>query len=428
VYPVRRAASTDEALGAAEKRLEAVYEYPFQAHAPVEPMNCIADVRSGSCEVWAPSQTPETAHGHIVKRLGLPADAVKIHTTLVGGGFGRRLFVDYVDEAVELSRAIGKPVQILWTRDDDMRNGFFHPASVERFTAAIGPHGIAAWAHKSAGTDLTMFGLPSAEERADPQHYAKDESPWGAYDTPYNFASMKIDFVPLACPVPTGSWRAVEYPARVFGRESFLDEVAVAIRRDPLELRIELLAPGDVIALGDQRVDRGRMIRVLETIREKANWGKPLHIPEAEGRAVGRGLAINIYHGGSYLAQVAEVSIAPGGNGFRVHRIVCVVDCGIAINPAGIEGQVDSAITWGLSATLHGKIDFKNARAQQSGFHDFRVARMNEMPHVETHIIPSEARPGGFGEHAVPPVAPAIGNAIFAATGKRLRKVPFVLV
>ena len=426
-FPIRRAGSTEEALAAAAQRLEAVYEFPFEAHAPIEPMNCVADVRDGSCEVWAPSQTPETAYDNVIKSLGLPPESVKIHTTLLGGGFGRRLFVDYVDEAVELSHAIRKPVQILWTRDDDMRNGFFHPPSVERLEAAIDKTGIRAWIHKSVGPDLSMFGLPTAQEKADPQHYAKDESPWGAYDTPYNFASMKIDYVPVDCPVPTGSWRAVEYPSRVFGRESFLDEVAHALGRDPLELRIELLAPGDVLALGDQRIDRGRMIRVLEAIHEKSGWTKPLHIRGASGRAVGRGLAINIYHGGSYLAQVAEVSLAPDMRSFRVHRIVCVVDCGIAINPAGIEGQVESAITWGLSATLHGKIDFRNGQAQQSGFHDFRVVRMNEMPAIETHIIPSTARPGGFGEHAVPPVAPAVANAIFAATGKRYRKLPIDL-
>ncbi len=420
-YPIRREGDAAKILGASTQRLEAVYEFPFQAHAPVEPMNCVADVRSDSCEVWTSTQTPETAHQNIMKTLGLGPDAVKIHTTLLGGGFGRRLFVDYVDEAVELSKAIGKPVQLLWTRADDIRTGFFHPASVNRLGAAIDGGRILAWQHKSAGSDLSMFGLPTAEEKKDLQRYAKDESPWGSFDTFYNFPALKVDFVPVDSPVPTGAWRAVEYPATVFARESFLDEVAHELGKDPLALRIELLQPGDKITLGEQQIDRGRMIRILEVAREKSQWTKPFRLP---GRLAGRGLAINIYHADSYMAQVAEVSVAAGLTDLRVHRIVCAFDCGLAINPAGLEGQVESGITWGLSATLHGKVDFINGRAQQSGYHDFRVMRMAEMPAIETHIVPSSAPPGGFGEHAVPHVAPAIANAIFAATGKRVRKLP----
>jgi isoquinoline 1-oxidoreductase beta subunit len=423
-YPIRRDGDTSSVFDAAAARLDATYEYPFEAHAPVEPMNCIADVRADSCEVWAPSQTPETAHENIMKALGLPSEAVKVHTTLLGGAFGRRLFVDYVDEAVELSKAIGKPVQIVWTRDDDMRNGFFHPASIEKMSAALGDGRILAWRHKSVGSDLSMFGLPTEEEKRDPQHYAKDELPWGAFDTPYKFASLKIDYVPVDSPVPTGAWRAVMYPSRVFARESFMDEVAHTLGKDSLQLRIDLLQPGDIIALGDQKVDRGRMIRVLEMTREASRWATPFTL---DGRLAGRGLAINAYHAGSYMAQVAEVSVARDLSDLRVHRIVCVFDCGLAINPAGLEGQVESGITWGLSAALHGKIDFKNGCVQQSGYHDFRVLRMNEMPAIEIHIVHSNARPGGFGEHPVPHVAPAVANAIFAATGKRVRKLPIRL-
>lgn len=420
-YPIRREGDATKALAEPSHTLEAVYEYPFQAHAPVEPMNCIADVRAGSCEVWAPSQTPETAFQNIVKTLGLPPDAVKVHTTLLGGGFGRRLFVDYVDEAVELSKAIGKPVQLVWSRSDDMRNGFFHPASVEQLRAALGDGRVVAWQHKSVGSDLSMFGLPTEEEKKDRERYAKDESPWGAYDTFYNFPALKVDYVPVDSPVPSGAWRAVEYPARVFARESFLDEVAHALGKDPLELRIELLQPGNTIILGEQKIDRARMIRVLEAARGKSHWENPLRIP---GRLAGRGVAINTYHADSYMAQVAEVSLARDLTDLRVHRIVCVFDCGLAINPAGLEGQVESGITWGLSAALHGKIDFRNGRAQQTGYHDFRVMRMNEMPAIETHILPSSAAPGGFGEHAVAPAAPAVANAIFAASGKRMRTLP----
>ncbi|MGH9748279.1 MAG: molybdopterin cofactor-binding domain-containing protein [Candidatus Acidiferrales bacterium] len=425
-YPIRREGDATRALGAAARQLEAVYEYPFQAHAPLETMNCTADVREDSCEIWLPTQTPQTAFDNIGKMLGLAPEAIKVHTTLLGGGFGRRLFVDYADEAVELSKAIGKPVQLVWTRNDDMRNGFFHPASVEQMRAGLSADGrISAWLHKSVGSGLSMFGLPSEEEKKDPQHYAADESPWGAFDTFYNFPNLKVDYMPVDSPVPTGAWRAVEYPSRVFARESFFDEVASALAKDPLQLRIELLQPGNVVTLGGQEIDRSRMIKVLETARDKSGWAKPL--VHTRDRLFGRGLATNVYHADSYMAQVAEVSVARDFSGLRVHRIVCAVDCGLVINPAGLEGQVESGITWGLSATLHGKIDFREGRAVQGTYGDFRVMRMNEMPAVETHIVASDASSGGFGEHSVPPVAPAVANAVFAATGRRVRRLPLAL-
>lgn len=424
-YPIRREGDAAGALQSAASRLEAVYEYPFQAHAPIETMNCTADVRSNSCEVWVPTQTPETAHSDIMKMLNLPSEAVKIHTTMLGGGFGRRLFVDYVHEAVELSKAIGKPVQLIWTRTDDMRYGFLHPASVEKLSAGLDANNrITAWLHKSVGSDLSMFGPPSEEEKKDVQRYAKDGSPWGAFDNPYNFPTMKVDYVPVDSPVPTGPWRAVEYPARVFARESFVDEIAHASGRDPLQLRIDLLQPGGVLTLGWQKIDRSRMIRVLEVLREKSGWTKPIMTSELGNRLRGRGVALNIYHAGSYVAQVAEISVARDLSDFRIHRICCAVDCGFVINPAGLEGQVESGITWGLTATLHGKIDFRSGRVQQGTYRDFRVMRMNEMPNIETYLVPSTEPPEGFGEHPVPPVAPAVANAFFAATGKRVRSLP----
>jgi len=422
-YPIRRDGDAEGAMGSAATTLEAVYEYPFQAHAPLETMNCTADMRKESCEVWAPTQTPETAFNDIIKTYGLPPEAVQVHTTLLGGGFGRRLFVDYVHEAVELSKAIGKPVQLLWTRPDDMRHGFFHPASVDRLRAGLSADGTAlAWLHKAVGSDLSMFGLPSEEEKKDLQRYAKDGSPWGAYDNPYGFPAMKVDYVPVDSPVPTGAWRAVEYPSRVFARESFIDEIARAGGKDPLRLRIDLLRPGNILELGDQRIDRGRMIKVLEIARDKTGWATPLS--STKDRLRGRGVAVNSYFGESYVAEVAEVSVARDLGDLRVHRVACVVDCGVAINLAGLEGQIESGITWGLSAALHGKIDFRDGRALQESYTDFEVMRMDESPAIETHVVPSQAPPSGFGEHSVPPVAPAVANAVFAATGRRVRRLP----
>jgi isoquinoline 1-oxidoreductase subunit beta len=422
-YFVRGDGDAPKAIKSATKTLEATYEFPFQAHAPLETMNCVADVRADSCESWVPTQAPEVALSSTAKLLGLPEDSVKVHITLLGGGFGRRLFADYVPETVELSRAIGKPVQLVWTRDDDMRYGFFHPADIEHVAGGLDAEGRpVAWIQRSIGSNLSMFGLPDEKARANPQLYFNDGSPWGSFDNPYNFPHLKADFIPLNSPVPTGPWRAVEYPPTVFARESFIDEMAHAAGKDPLEFRLLLLQPGDVLKLGDAKIDRGRLIRVLQLVGEKAEWKRSLG--HSDNRVHGRGIACNVYDQDCYIAQVAEVSIGRQSHDIRVHRVVCAVDCGLVVNPAGLEGQAESGIIWGLSATLHGRIDFKNGTAVQGSFSDFEVIRMNESPAVETYIVPSELPPGGFGETAVPPIAPAVANAIFAATGHRLRRLP----
>jgi isoquinoline 1-oxidoreductase subunit beta len=435
-YFVRNDGDAHKSLASAAKKLDAIYEFPFQAHAPVETMNCVADVRSDSCEVWTPTQCPEVAQSETAKMLALPEDSVKIHITLLGGGFGRRLFADYVPEAVEISRAIGKPVQVVWTRSDDMRHGFFHPSDIERITGGLDSAGRpTAWLQRSVGSNLSMFGFPNEEQKKNPRLYFNDGSPWGSFDNPYNFPNLKADFVPLNSPVPTGPWRAVEYPPVVFARESFLDEMAYAAGRDPLEFRLQLLAPGDVLQVGDAMIDRSRLIRVLQTAAEKSKWGSPLAdaSDRARGHANGRqwndrqwgrGIACNVYDSDSFMAQVAEVSVGRQARDIRVHRIICATDCGLVINPAGLEGQAESGVIWGLSAALHGKIDFRNGAALQENFTDFEVIRVNESPEIETHIVASDHPPGGFGETAVPCVAPAIANAIFAATGKRVRRLP----
>lgn len=420
-YPIRNDGDAIQALTQSPRRLDAVYRYFFQAHAPMEVMNCAADFGNGQCEIWAPTQTPETAAKEVADLLKIPPEKVRLHVTLLGGGFGRRLFSDFVHEAAEISQAIGAPVQVIWPRTDDLRYGYFQPASVEHLAGAIDLSGkaIAYW-QRSISSDLSMFGRNKPPD--DPNHYADDGSPWGSCDNPYNFPHLKADYIPVPCPVPTGPWRAVEYPATVFARESFLDEMAHLGGKDPLQFRIDLLQPGNTTTFAGDALDRRRMIGVLEVARQKTDWSTPL-APMA-GRKVGRGLAINVYHGDSYIAEVAEVSLAHDGTDLRVHKIHCVVDCGLVINPTGLEGQVESGITWGLSAALRGRIDFKHGAAVQTGFHDFHVLRMDEMPSIETHVVPTDHPPGGFGEHPVPPVAPAVANAIFAATGKRQRSVP----
>jgi isoquinoline 1-oxidoreductase subunit beta len=418
-FLARRYGDIRKALQDSETRVEAVYEYPFQAHATLEPMNCTAEVKKDRCEIWAPTQCPEVAQQETAKMLGLPVDAVKVNITLLGGGFGRRLFADYVPEAVELSRATGRPVQVVWSRRDDMRHGFFQPAEAIRLIAGLDANGKAlGLVHKQAAADLSMFG-PSEN---DPERYAKNGDPWGGFDNPYNFPAFDVRFIPVPSPVPTGPWRAVEYPSTIFARECFIDELALAAGKDPLAFRLEILQPRDTFTMGDSVIDRGRLANSLEVAADKAQWSSPM-ARELQGRRWGRGIACNTYFGESYIAQVAEVSVGAKGD-VRVHRVVCAIDCGLVFNPLGLEGQAESAITWGLSAALKGQITFRNGGAEQSNYLDFPVMRMNEAPEMEFHVIQSNAPPGGFGEHCVPPIMPAVVNAVFAATGKRVRRLP----
>jgi len=422
-FPVRRVGDAPTALAESPRKLEAIYEYPYQAHAPLETMNCTASVQAGSCEIWVPTQAPEAAQQEAAKLLGVPADSIQINVTMLGGGFGRRLQVDYVLEAVEISKAIGKPVQVMWTRDDDMKHGFFQAPKIEHIQVGLDAQGKpVAWLHKSCGPDLSVLGLPTEQDRKNPNFYSDDGMPWGLFDNPYNFPHQTGDFVPVQSPVPTGPWRAVMYPSTVFARESFLDEIAHTSKLDPIQLRLQLLAPGDVLDLKVQKVDRARLIAVLRLVAAKSKW--PVPPREEAGRLWGDGIACNVYSDDCYLAQVAEVSVSKELADIRVHRIISVVDCGLALNPLGIEGQTESAIAWGLSAALGGKINFKNAQGQEHSYADFKVLRIDQAPHVETYLLQGSDTPGGFGETAVPTVAPAIANAIFAATGKRMRRLP----
>lgn len=419
-FTTRREGAVEAAFAGASTKLEAVYEYPFQAHACLETMNCIADVKTGACEIWSSTQAPEQAQQEAAKLLGLAPENVTVNVALLGGGFGRRLQIDYALEAAELSKAIGAPVQIVWTRADDMKHGFFHSSTACRMRAALDENKkLIAFCHKTASSDLSVLGPPTR----DAQKYSEGWVPWGAFDNPYAFAAYRSEYAHVDSPVPTGPWRAVGYPQNVFARECFIDEVAFALAKDPVAFRLELLdAP--LLELGRLKIRRAELRRVVETAAEKAGWSQPLR--REKGVRRGRGIACNVYHGETLTAQIAEVAVTDDGK-FKVERVVCVVDCGQVVNPLGLEGQIESGIVWGLSPALHKPLTFKNGRAEQSSFQDFDVLRMNEMPRVEVYAMPKDTRPTGVGEPSVPPIAPAVANAIFAATGKRLRRLPFDL-
>ena len=404
------------------KLVEARYQYPFEAHAPVEPMNCTAHVTAGRCELWAPTQAPNRAQAQVAQLLGIPESAVVVHPTLIGGGFGRRLGVDYALEAAELSRALNAPVQVLWTREDDMAHGHFQNASVHQLRGTLDATGKGvAWRHRKAATLHNLSGPPTAEDLRDPVAYYQDSS-WGVYDIPYAFPAIETSYHQVDVPVKIGPWRAVYSPSSTFARECFMDELAQAAGRDPLAFRLEMLDGPDTVKAGGLTIDRRRLRQVLELVRARSGWGTPA----PAGRA--RGVACNVYDGETHVAYVAEVSLpSPPREGylpFIVHRMVCAVDCGVVINPLGLEQQVEGSVLWALS-NLKGEITFSHGRADQRSYLDFPVARMSETPAVEVHLVPSHGeQPFGMGEPPVPPAVPAIVNALFALTGKRIRRLP----
>lgn len=418
-YRTREEGEPDDVLQSSGKVLSSVYEYPFQSHSPLETMNCIASVDKDRCEVWSGTQTPDVAAVLISRGFGFPAENIKVHTPLIGGGFGRRLFVDQILETVEIARTAGVPVKVFWTRADDTRDGFFQPFSICEMKAGITDGSLKAVTHRTASSDHSMSGPPLN----DLKRYIDLLAPWGAYDNPYIIPAYRAEYFHIDAPVPTGPWRAVWYPQNVFARECFLDEIANELGKDPLSLRLGLL-DGPDLDLNGTILRRKALRDVLNLAAEKAGWSAPLD--RREGVRRGRGIACNIYRGNSLMAQIAEVSVSVK-NEIKVDRIVCAVECGQVVNPLGLEGQIESGIAWGLSAALKGEITFKDGAAEQSSYGDFEVLRMNEMPAVEVYTVPSTARPLGMGEPPVPPVAPAVANAVFAATGIRLRKLPLRL-
>ena len=415
-----------EAYAGAVRKLEAEYIYPFAAHAPMEPMNCIASVKGGRCKLWAPTQSPNRLQQLAAQLLKLKPEEVTVHVTLMGGGFGRRLNHDFGVEAAELSAKVGRPIQLVWSRTDDTRYGHLQPASVHRLYAGIdGKGALVAWGHRKATTLHNMNGEPTAEQKRDPIRLRG--ASWGVYDVPYAIPNIETFHVPVDAAARIGPWRAVYAPSSVFARESFLDEVAHALKKDPVKFRLELLGegatPGSIastVLMGDLTLDRERLRRVIRLAAEKAGWGRPV----APGRALG--FACNIFEGGSMTAYIVEVSKNPakGGLPFHVHRVVAAVDCGVVINPLGVAQQVESGVLWGLS-NMKSELTFKDGAVVQSGYSDFEVATYGETPVIETHIVPSHGdAPTGLGEPAVLPLPPAVASALFALTGKRYRSLP----
>lgn len=396
----------DIAAGKAKsaKTIEAVYWAPFLAHATMEPMNATADVRADSCEVWSGIQAQMVVQGQVAKMLGIAPEKVKVNTTLLGGGFGRRLG-EYVMDAVFLSKNVGKPVKVVWTREDDMQNDFYRPAAYNKMSAGLDAAGKPVfWNHRIVSPSIMATLGPQIFGFAPPPDRLDDSATEGAHTLPYDVQNLYVDWVGNPRGVPVGFWRSVGSSHTAFSTECFLDELAFAAKKDPLEFRLSLLEK------------HPRHAGVLKLAAEKAGWSKPAP------KGVFRGIAVHESFA-SYVAQVAEVSVGKDGVP-KVHRVVCAIDCGQVVNPDTVAAQMESCIIFGLTAALYGEITIKNGRVEQRNFYDYKMLRMNETPKIETYIVPSTEKHGGVGEPGTPPTAPAVVNAIFAATGKRVRSLP----
>jgi len=402
----RKVGDAAKALAGAAKTIAAEYEVPYLAHATMEPLNCVVDLRENSCEIWTGTQLQTIDRMAAAAVAGLKPEQVQIHTTLLGGGFGRRAnpASDFIVEAVHVAKAAKVPVKVVWTREDDTRGGYYRPMWYDRMVAGVDAAGNpVAWTHTIVGQSI-MEGTPFAAFIKDGIDVSSVE---GAADLLYGIPNLQVDLHTPKLGVPVLWWRSVGHSHNGFAVEAFFDEVAQAGGKDPYELRRTLLK------------DQPRMRAVLELVAEKANWGKPLP------KGIGRGIATH-FSFDSYVAQVAEVSVEKDG-AVRVHRMVCAVDCGRVVNPDTVKAQMEGGIVFGLTAALKDEITFENGRVKQSNFHNYPMLRINESPQIEVHIVPSTENPTGVGEPGVPPVAPAVANAIFAATGKRVRKLPIRL-
>jgi isoquinoline 1-oxidoreductase beta subunit len=397
----RKDGDATTALGAATKKLEAEYEVPYLAHAPMEPMNCTADVRADRCEIWAPTQFQTQSRSNAAKALGLPEEKVQLHTTFLGGGFGRRAQQDFVADAVYTSKAVGKPVKVIYTREDDMHAGWYRPVAYNKMAGGLDADGWpVAWSHKIASPSIMSNFGPLKPGTADGQSIE------GAANLPYKIPNLSVTCAKADLPVTVWFWRSVGSSINAYVTECFLDELAALGGKDPVDVRRRLL------------VDKPRHLRALDLAAVTSGWGTPL----PEGHA--RGVAVHESFG-SIVAEVMEVSLRSDGTP-RVHKVWCAVDCGQYVNPDTVVAQMESGIVFGLSAALYGKIDIQGGKAVQGNFDTYKVLRMNEMPQIETHIIAEGDPMGGIGEPGTPPAFAALVNGLFALTGKPIRKLPIV--
>jgi isoquinoline 1-oxidoreductase subunit beta len=391
----------DKAMAGAATKVEANYRLPFLAHATMEPMNCTVHVRNDACEIWVGNQAIARAQAAAAKAAGLPLDKVVLHNHLLGGGFGRRLEPDGIVRAVEIAKHVDGPVKVVWTREEDIQHDMYRPYWFDRLTAGLDQKGMpVAWNNRYAGSSvMARFAPPLFANGLDP------DTTEGAIDLVYDLPNMHVEYVRVEPPgIPTAFWRSVGPSHNVFVTESFMDELAAAAKQDAVAYRRALLGKSP------------RAKAVLDLAAEKSGWGQPL-----PARA-GRGVALQFVFA-TYMAHVAEVQVAKDGR-VRVRRVVCAVDCGTAVNPDTIRAQLESAIVFGITAALHGEITLKNGRVEQSNFDTYEMLRIDEAPAVEVHIVQNFEPPGGMGEAGTSLIVPAVANAIFAATGKRLRKMP----
>ena len=391
----------DKALASAATRVEATYQVPFLAHATMEPMNCTVRVSKDECEIWIGSQAIARVQAAVAKTAGLPPEKVIVHNHLIGGGFGRRLEADGAVRAVQIAQHVEGPVKVVWTREEDVQHDMYRPYWFDRISAALDEQGRpVAWKNRFAGSSVIARWLPAAFKDG-----LDSDSTEGAIDLVYDLPNLHVEFVRVEPPgIPTAFWRSVGPSHNVFVTESFIDELAAAAKQDGVTYRRALLDKSP------------RAKAVLELAAERAGWGETL----PKGR--GRGVSLQFVFG-SYLAQVAEVEVSKDG-AVRVRRVVCAVDCGTVVNPDTVQAQIQSGIIFGATAVLYGEITLKNGRVEQTNFDTYQMLRMNEAPAIEVHIVKSVEPPGGMGETGTSAIVPAIANAIFAATGKRLRKMP----
>jgi len=415
----RKVGDAAQAMAGAARKLEAIYELPFLAHATMEPVNCTVHVRPDGCDIWVGTQVPTFTRTAAAQLTGLPRERVQVHNHLLGGGFGRRLEVDFVRRAVRIAMQVSGPVKVVWTREEDIQHDMYRPYYYDRIAAGLDERGRpVAWTHRVTGSSIIarvtseLFPKNLRVIRALGLHQLvasirglDTDAVEGAAEPPYELPNIRVEYVRQEPPgIPTAFWRGVGPTHNIFVVESFMDELAAATRQDPFQYRRALL---------DQAP---RAKAVLELAALHAGWGQPL--PPGSGR----GIAL-LHAFGSYIAQVAEVVVSKQGE-VRVPRVVCAVDCGVIVNPDTVKAQMESGIIFGISGALWGEITFKDGRVEQHNFNDYRVLRINEAPVIEVHLVQSSEAPGGIGEPGTSAVMPAVANAIFAATGKRIRRLP----